>query len=172
MAETGSDLDEKDETIPAGDNGQNWTNGRMYTFKFTDPKEPTKVSFEVMMDGNDPSAPGYNILKNPDNIDTSQKSLMINEDLIVPNRINATKPYNITNNAKIIQVDLQQNNNNTKAVAYVNQIEDMAAKHGDWESSGILNVSKYFGEGSWLVDVQAHTLKEGGQLLLMKIPNS
>ena len=172
MADTGSDLDEKDETIPAGDNGQNWTNGRMYTFKFTDPKEPTKVSFEVMMDGNDPSAPGYNILKNPDNIDTSQKSLMINEDLIDPNRINATKPYNITNNAKIIQVDLQQNNNNTKAVAYVNQIEDMAAKHGDWESSGILNVSKYFGEGSWLVDVQAHTLKEGGQLLLMKIPNS
>jgi hypothetical protein len=151
----------------------------MYTFNFTDSNDPTKVSFKVMMDGNDPNASGFNILKNPDNVDTSQKSLMINEDIIDPNRINATTtPYNITNNAKILQVDLQQqqensnSNVNPKVVAYVNQLEDMAAKHGDWESSGILDVSKYYGEGSWLVDVQAHTLKEGGQLLLMKIPGS
>lgn len=170
MAETGSDLDENDEIIASGNNGQNWTNGRMYVFTFTDPKDPTKTSFEVMMDGNDPEAPGYNILKNPDNIDTSQKSLMINEDLIDPNRLNATTPYNITNNAKIIQVDLLSNN--TEVVAFVNQIEDIVAKHGEWESSGILDASNYYGEGSWLVDVQAHSLKEGGQLLLMKIPDS
>ena len=178
MAETGSDLDESDQIIPAGDNGQTWTNGRMYTFNFTNPNDPTKVSFKVMMDGNDPTALGYNILKNPDNVDTSQKSLMINEDLIDPNRINATTttPYNITNNAKILQVDLQQqqenSSNSPEVVAYVNQLDDMAAKHGDWESSGILDASKYYGEGSWLVDVQAHSLKEGGQLLLMKIPGS
>src|SRR5918992_738865 len=178
MAETGSDLDESDQIIPAGDNGQTWTNGRMYTFNFTNPNDPTKVSFKVMMDGNDPTALGYNILKNPDNVDTSQKSLMINEDLIDPNRINATTttPYNITNNAKILQVDLQQqqenSSNSPEVVAYVNQLDDMAAKHGDWESSGILDASKYYGEGSWLVDVQAHSLKEGGQLLLMKIPDS
>lgn len=95
---------------------------------------------------------------------------MINEDIIDVNRLNAITPYNIRDNAKIIQVDLQ--NNNTEIIAYENQMEDMAAKHGDWESSGILDVSKYFGEGSWLVNVQAHTLKEGGQLLLMKIPGS
>ena len=173
MAETGSDLDENDQIIPAGDNGRTWTNGRMYVFNFTNPNDPTKVSFKVMMDGNDPTAPGYNILKNPDNVDTSQKSLMINEDLIDPNRINVstTIPYNITNNAKILQVDLQQQND-PKVVAYVNQLEDMAAMHGDWESSGILDVSKYYGEGSWLVDVQAHTFKEGGQLLLMNVADS
>jgi hypothetical protein len=75
---------------------------------------------------------------------------------------------------KSFKVDLQQQNNNSnpKVVAYVNQLEDMAAKYGDWESSRILDVSKYYGEGSWLVDVQAHTLKEGGQLLLMEISNS
>jgi hypothetical protein len=174
MAETGSDLDENDGIIPTGANGQNWTYGRMYEFKFTDPKDPTKISFKIMMDGNDPSAPGFNVMKNPDNVDTSQKSLMINEDVIDANRVNAATilPYNITNNAKIIQVDLIQESVNPKVIAYVNQIEDMAAKHGDWESSGILDVSMYYGEGSWLVDVQAHTLKEGGQLLLMKIPDS
>ena len=63
-------------------------------------------------------------------------------------------------------------NNNTETIAYVNQLEDMAAKHGDWESSGILDVSKYFGKGSWLINVQAHTLKEGGQLLLLNISDS
>jgi hypothetical protein len=139
-----------------------------------DPKDPTKISFKIMMDGNDPSAPGFNVMKNPDNVDTSQKSLMINEDVIDANRINATTglPYKITNNAKIIKVELTQESVNPQVIAYVNQIEDMAAKHGDWESSGILDVSKYYGEGSWLVDVQAHTLKERGQLLLMKISDS
>ena len=51
-------------------------------------------------------------------------------------------------------------------------MEDKEALHGDWESSGILDVSKYFGEGAWLVDVQAHTIDEGGQLFLMRIPGS
>jgi hypothetical protein len=45
MAETGSDLDENDEIISTGTNGQNWTYGRMYEFKFTDPKDPTRISF-------------------------------------------------------------------------------------------------------------------------------
>jgi hypothetical protein len=61
--------------IQSGDNnGQNRNNGRIYKFTFTEPKEPTKATFEVMMDGNDPSVPGYNILKNPDNLDTSTKA--------------------------------------------------------------------------------------------------
>jgi hypothetical protein len=64
------------------------------------------------------------------------------------------------------------NPTNLVSIAYVNQIEDKAAAHGDWESSGILDVSRYFGDGSWLVDVQAHTIDEGGQLLLLRIPGS
>jgi hypothetical protein len=111
-----------------------------------------KATFEVMMDGNDPSAPGYNILKNPDNVDTSTKSLMINEDIIDANRLNATTtttPYNITNNAKILRVDLENSSSSggsmtsdpskmLETIAYVNQLDDLAAAHGDWESSGIL----------------------------------
>ena len=92
MAETGGEVDENDIPIPIGANGQNWTNGRVYQFGFTDPTDPTKVSFRVLFDGNDPTAPGYNILKNPDNLDTSLNSLMINEDRIDANRLNATSP--------------------------------------------------------------------------------
>lgn len=178
MADTGSETDENDKIVPAGTNGQNWTNGRIYKFTFTEMKDPPKAFFEVIMDGNDPLALGYNVLKNPDNVDTSINSLMINEDFIDANRLNATAPYDITNNAKILRVDIDSQkttdaaNNNTQTIAYVNQLEDMAAKHGEWESSGILDVSKYFGKGSWLTTVQAHALKEGGQLLLLNISGS
>ena len=171
MAETGGETDENDEAIQPGSNGQNWTNGRMYQFEFTDPTNPTKATFHVMFDGNDPMAPGYNVLTNPDNIDTSVRSLMIDEDRIDANRMNATSPYNVTQNAQILKVDLA-NQTSIVPIAYVTQIEDTKAAHGDWESSGILDVSKYFGDGSWLVDVQAHTIDEGGQLLLLRITGS
>ena len=171
MAETGGKTDENDELILPGSNGQNWTNGRIYQFEFTDPADPTKVTLQVMFDGNDLMAPGYNILTNPDNLDTSLNSLMINEDRIDANRFNATLPYNVTQNAQILQVDLADSTS-IVPIAYVNQIEDREAPQGDWESSGILDASRYFGEGAWLVDVQAHTIGEGGQLLLLRIPGS
>jgi hypothetical protein len=43
---------------------------------------------------------------------------------------------------------------------------------GNWEFSGILDVSDFFGEGSWLMTVQAHSLQEGGQLLLLNTDGS
>jgi len=178
MANTGSETDENDKIIPAGTNGQDWTKGRIYKFTFTDMKDPTKALLEVIMDGNDPLALGYNMLKNPDNVDTSINSLMNNEDFIDANRLNASPPYDVTKIAKILRVDIGSQKiagpakNNTETIAYVDQSEDMAAKHGGWEASGILDVSKYFGKGSWLVNVQAHTLKEGGQLLLLNSSGS
>ncbi|HEY7109285.1 MAG TPA: hypothetical protein VH415_07660 [Nitrososphaeraceae archaeon] len=171
MADTGGVSDENDETIPAGSNGQNWTNGRIYQFEFKERTDPTMVTLNVMFDGNDPKAPGYHVLTNPDNLDTSQNSLMINEDRIDANRFNASSPYNVSQNAQILKVNLE-NPSGIIPIAYVNQIEDRETAHGDWESTGILDASKYFGDGTWLINVQAHTIGEGGQLLLMKIPGS
>ena len=106
MAETGGETDENDKVIPPRSNGQNWTKGRIYQFEFTDPADPTKSNFQVMFDGNDAMAPGYDILTNPDNLDTSLNSLMINEDRMDANRLNVTSPYNITKNAQILKVYL------------------------------------------------------------------
>jgi len=179
MADTGNNVDENGVPISAGANGQSWERGRMYKFTFTDPADPTKASFEVIMDGNDTVAPGYNAqlklaMANPDNIDTSQNSLMLQED-----RIGVTRPSptgDITNNAKIIMVDLDSIDAGfatMNIVAHVNQFSAApTVRHGDWESSGILDVSGFFGEGSWLVDVQAHSIQEGGQLLLLKVDGS
>ncbi|HSF62320.1 MAG TPA: hypothetical protein VLA69_11545, partial [Gaiellaceae bacterium] len=67
-----------------------------------------------------------------------------------------------------------------------------AGNWGAWETSGIVDASAAFGPGAFLIDVQAHTLwvqkadgednfapagpdftykREGGQLLLLRIPN-
>ncbi len=171
MVETGSDVDENDQKIPPSSvNKQNFTNGRIYQFTFNDPIDPTKATIKVFADGNDPQAPGHNMMINPDNVDTSLNSIMIQEDHNDYNRYKPTSPYNITNNAKIINVDLKTNE--FKTVGYVNQYEDQNADHGEWESSGILDATEFFGEGAWILDVQVHTLNEGGQLLLMKIPNT
>jgi hypothetical protein len=170
FADTGNDKDENGATIPAGINGQSWEKGRIYKMKFTDPKDPTKVTFSVIIDGNDPLAPGFGLMSNPDNLDTSKKSLMIQEDRIGATRSSLTTPYDVTKNAKIIRMDLDTGSLET--VAYVNQVTSPTAKYGDWESSGIVDVSKPFGDGKWFVTVQAHADSEQGQLLLLDIDGS
>jgi len=97
----------------------------------------------------------------PDSVDTSVNSLMVQED---------------ADNAKIWRYDLA--GKSWSVVATVND--------PDGESSGIVDASAWFGDGYWLLDVQAHgsnqaeemqpdgTLfkREDGQLLLMTIPGS
>lgn len=78
--------------------------------------------------------------------------------------------------------------------AAVDQSADPSARLGAWEASGIIDVSAIFGPGTWLVDVQAHSIIvdaeartvagpggvsgtmlfkcEAGQLLLLTIPGS
>jgi hypothetical protein len=171
MADTGNNVDENDVAIPPGANGQTWEKGRMYQFEFTDKNDPTEMRFKVILDGNDSEAPGFGMLINPDNIDTSKESIMIQEDRIGVTRSTTSAPwYDITKNAKILRYDLSDGG--LEIVAYMNQLADTAARHGDWESSGIIDVSSFYGKGYWLLDVQAHSLQEGGQLLLMKVDGS
>ncbi len=132
-------------------------NGRIFRFEFNE-DDPTKVdSFSVFADGDGPDGVGF---RNPDNMDTSANSLMVQED---------------TSNAKIWRYDF-----GTGIWSIVATVNDTGG-----ESSGIVDASKWFGDGTWLLDVQAHStnesekLKDGvllkredGQLLLMKIPGS
>jgi hypothetical protein len=77
------------------------------------------------------------------------------------------------------------NTSQLTVVAKVNQAADATIPPGAWESSGIVDASAAFGPGAFLVDVQAHTLlmevtavgpltfkREGGQLLLLRIPGA
>jgi hypothetical protein len=58
---------------------------------------------------------------------------------LMPNviRFNATMPYDVSNNAKILMVDLDtvdEGKAEMESVAYVNQIANQTSMHGEWES--------------------------------------
>ncbi|MGI0052237.1 MAG: hypothetical protein ACRD8K_10915 [Nitrososphaeraceae archaeon] len=90
---------------------------------------------------------------------------MIQEDL---------NDYNIIDggvNARILKYDLTRNNLNP--VAIVDQSQDVYnTRAGEWESSGIIEVFDISGKGYWLLNIQAHTIGEGSQLLLINSPRS
>lgn len=136
-------------------------NGRIFKFVFNE-KNPRKVdSFSIFADGDLRETSVFVPLVNPDNMDTSANSLMVQED---------------ADDAKIWQYDFAAGT--WSVVATVND--------PDGESSGIVDASAWFGDGAWLLDVQAHgsnvaeellpngvlLKREAGQLLLMVIPGS
>ena len=136
-------------------------NGSIFRFEFNE-NNPRKVdSFSVLAQGDDPGGSLYTPFVNPDNLDTSANSLMVQED---------------TDGAKIWRYDLASD-----AWSVVATVNDP-----DGESSGIVDASEWFGEGAWILDVQGHgayveqrldedgVLRklESGQLLLMVIPGS
>ncbi len=120
----------------------------------------------------------------PDNIAVGRHSLMVQED---PAYAEFNRPERIWNfrilkdgslGKPLAVVELK----NKKFTG--NVCSDAAGSC--WESSGIIEASEWLGEGSWLFDVQAHTLpfsyldgqtmvdvsSEGGQLLYLRLPGS
>ena len=137
-------------------------NGAIFRFDFNDDDPKVVDSFTKLAQGDDDTMGGYVPFLSPDNLDTSKKSLMVQED---------------TDGAKVWQYRLRQET--WRPVATVND--------PDGESSGIVDVSEWFGGGTWLLDVQGHgvwidesfdpetgvTSKlESGQVMLLKIPGS
>jgi hypothetical protein len=134
--------------------------GRIFRFVF-DEKNPRKVdSFSVFADGDAPGSDVFVAFRAPDNIGTSANSLMVQED---------------TDNAKVWQYDFSAG-----LWTVVATVNDPAG-----ESSGIVDASAWFGDGTWLLDVQGHGVfvdqqqvgnvlykRESGQLMLMTIPGS
>lgn len=144
-------------------------NGRLYRLTI-DPVRPRQASLEVVLDGDDGDD-----LVNPDNLGINETSLVIQED-----RNKASSGY-----ARVHVYDL-----GTEVLTAVARLDpsqhaiDVAGGPGVWESSGAVDVSDFYGDGYWLVDVQAHksyirqqgpNLKlnsargQRGQLLLMHI---
>jgi hypothetical protein len=120
-----------------GKAGEATVNGRVYRLDI-DPSDPTKASVTLALDST------VDDMANPDNLGTSPRSLMIQEDRENPNR---------TQYGRILRYDL--NNGSLTPVARVNTT---VGQPGQWESSGIIWAGNLLGGGWWLADVQAHTL--------------
>jgi hypothetical protein len=176
------------------------TNGRIWKMVL-DPTNPNAVtSLSILIEGDDNMVKTLTEMHQPDNIESTANALYFTEDpgssqqfpfgsadqAATPARV---WQYNLATgvNTPILKVDHQLDEGSTDV--------DPATTRGNWgawESSGIVDASAAFGPGAFLINVQAHTLwveaapgddnfpptgpdftdkREGGQLLLVRIPN-
>jgi hypothetical protein len=173
------------------------TNGRIWKMVL-DPADPTTVlSLSILIEGDDAPVKAAGEIHQPDNLETTAKSLLVTEDpgssqQFFPDEANATT-------ARIWKHDLASGANTV--AARVNQSADENATPGDgipddqdaavvgklgaWEASGIIDASSIFGPGAFLVDVQAGSYvidqevrgtltyqRDGGQLGILWIPGA
>ena len=152
-----------------------WPNGRLFRMVL-DPANPLNVlSLSILIDADAGGYDNVNVIHQPDNVETTAGSLLIQED---PGGHNQGQTA-----ARIWRYDL--GSKTLEVVAKVNQAQRPETPLGAWESSGIIDASAAFGEDWFLVDIQAGTLvvereqrgsltyeREGGQLLLVKIPGA
>jgi hypothetical protein len=175
------------------------TNGRVWRMVL-DKKDPTKVtSLTVLVEGDDNPVKTLNEIHQPDNIETTPTGLLITEDPGSSQQfpIGSTDPNATT--ARLWYVPFA-NPAAAEVVVRVDQSADggvtdvdgrAPGNQGSWESTGIVDASKAFGPGAYLINVQAHSLwierapgddnngdgqpdftykREGGQLALIRIP--
>jgi hypothetical protein len=145
--------------------------GRVYQFD-VDPGNPTNATLKMILNGD---APDNDDIFNPDNMDTSSKVLVIQEDRESRFRGDPNRVLVYDFGSKTL-----------KTVAYV-RTPDLLVGPFNQESSGVINASHLLGPNWWLLDVQAHnraanqpgptltpnsSTGEDGQLLAIYIPNS
>ena len=175
------------------------TNGRVWKMVL-DRHDPRKVtSLSVFAEGDDNPVKTLNEIHQPDNLETTRNGLLVTEDPGSSQQFPVGSPDPAATTARLWYVPIG-NPAGAEVAARVDQSADggptdvdgrAAGNQGAWESSGIVDASKAFGRGAFLINVQAHTLwierapgddnngdgqpdftfkREGGQLLLMRIP--
>jgi hypothetical protein len=146
------------------------TRGRVYQFTFNR-NDPTRATLKMILNGD---APDNDDIFNPDNMDASDRVLMIQED-----RESAFRG----DPSRILAYDFRSKDIRTVATV---RTPDLLGPF-TWEASGIIDASHVLGKDWWLTDVQAHSLSErqpgptlvpnsedgeDGQLLAIKVPGS
>jgi hypothetical protein len=156
------------------DTGQNIAETRyerVYRMTY-DVDHPRRATLEVVLDST------VDDIVNPDGLGINATSLVIQED--------RNKPSTGYNRAHVY--DLSSGTLTAVARTTPSKVAiKRAGGKGAWESSGAVDVSAFFGPGTWLMDVQAHKtsiLQQGlnlkidsakgqrGQLLLVTIPGT
>jgi hypothetical protein len=169
---------------PSGTMGP-YPNGRIFKLVMnrTDPLKVDSLSILIDADLLPPGAVGG--LHNPDNLETTPRSLLIQEDPGSQNQY-ALPAGPGKRTAAVWRYDLAAGS--LQIVAVVDQSSDPTGQRlGAWESSGIVDASHVFGPGAFLLDVQAHGWeiaqapspfpgifhrRENGQLQLLHVPGA
>jgi hypothetical protein len=173
------------------------TNGRVWRMEL-DPADPTQVtSLSVLVEGDDNPVKTASEVHQPDNIESTATGLLLTEDPGSSQQFTAAQQVSdpAATTARLWYVPFS---GTPAVVAKVDQSADggptdvdgrPAGNWGAWESTGIVDASAAFGPGSFLINVQSHSLwvekapgddnngdgqpdftykREGGQLLLIR----
>jgi len=171
-------------TLGASQQGRS-TNGRIWKLVL-DPANPTEnAKLSILVEGdNNPvaatnTALAFGEIHQPDNIETTANgSLLVTEDPSGNNQYAFPRDPTTETPARIWRIDLTAANPDASKVtaAEVDQtlLDELPgydvdgpqttpptisrANMGNWEASGIIDVSSVFGEGAFLVTIQAHSL--------------
>jgi hypothetical protein len=149
------------------------TLGRAYRLRFDREKPTGKAKLSVVYNADAIVAAGGDTAISPDNVDTSKRYLMVNEDGTSESRpVMASRGRD----GSVWRFDLQHGYARQR-VAELNPPgrDGVAVGAGVWETTGIVDASSAIGSDSWLLNVQAHSpttapapgTVEDGQLLLM-----
>jgi hypothetical protein len=175
------------------------TNGRVWKMVL-DRHDPRKVtSLTVLVDGDDADVKTLGEIHQPDNVESTKRGLLVTEDPGSSQQFPAGSTDPNATTARLWFVPIADPAA-ALVVASVDQSADggptdvdgrTPGNWGAWESTGIVDASAAFGKGAFLINVQAHTLwvdqapgedndgdgqpdftykREGGQLLLLRIP--
>ncbi len=154
--------------------------GRVYTLNLNRNNPIGNATLRVVYEADEVIAAGGDIAISPDNVDTSDDYLMINEDGTAESRIVMTNKgrdgsiwrFRIRDNS--VGIDVRS----AKRIVELDppgQLGGNPVLAGIWETSGVTDTSHLFGRGSWIFDVQAHpptiapgtSTVEDGQLLML-----
>jgi Alkaline phosphatase PhoX len=155
--------------------------GRIYRFAHN-MTNPLKASLRVVLDST------VDNLRNPDNLGASTLGVMIQEDRNGDN-IKAKPPGqdNLGGYGRVGFYSFATGRLTWYARVNTPDRDAQRSGEGSWESSGVIDTSRIFGAGTWLLDVQAHTRStpqpgfdlvpdsssgEDAQLILMTIPGT
>jgi hypothetical protein len=155
--------------------------------------DPTQVdSLSILIDADAGGYGNQGVIHQPDNIETTANSLLIQEDPGGHNQYDLGAgpgarvwKYDLSTGALDAVLEVDQSLDEDPAY----DVGGFVARSGGWESSGIIDASSMWGPGWFLIDVQAGSLilesepgmlgdravvfeREGGQLLRVKIPGA
>ncbi len=156
--------------------------GRIYHLKLNQDGILGPPRLEVVLNADREVALHGDSPVSPDNVDTSRRFLMVQEDVT-----STANPVLVANDrdAGIWRLRLDEGVLRTAPVQgsqrFVAEVtppgrDGVPVPPGAWESSGIIDMSAWFGPNTWLFDVQAHEpttppatgTVEDGQLLLLR----
>ena len=154
--------------------------GRVYTLNIDRNDPIAQGTLRVVYEADEVIAAGGDTAISPDNVDTSDDYLMINEDGTTESRLvmgakgrdGSIWRFRITGGSVGVSA------RSAKRIAELDppgQAGGGSVGPGIWETSGITDTSHVFGKGTWIFDVQAHppTIAPGvntwedGQLLML-----